>query len=465
MNKIDFKEIINKIQPKESEKKEIKSLSEYLIKIINDAAAENDINAQAVLVGSVAKGTWLSGKADIDIFIKFPLDTTLEYLKEKGLFLGEECIKVMKGEREYRYASHPYITGLIDGLEIDFVPCYDIKESKKIKSAVDRTIPHTEYVKKHLTSAEAHEVLLLKCFMKTIDTYGSEFKVGGFAGYLCELLILHYKTFLNVLENASSKWKPCYHIDLAGHGTTHLFSEPLVVVDPVDHNRNVAAALSLQKMSEFVAASRNFLENPSTSNFKPDDIPIDLNSAKEKFQTRETKTLILNFKAPEIPADALYPQIKKTANSLVRLIERNDFRVFGSGFWTDEKKIIIVLVELETWKLPHIKKHYGPPVWSNAHAEKFLEKYHGKTWLEGDIWVAEVDRKYTSVEDLIKAALSKEEINLLQFGKHIKSNILNEFELSDIHKFLNHNEIEKGILEFLFLYLNKGYNIMGKKSV
>lgn len=461
MNKIDYKKILQIIKPKEDEKKEIYSLSNSLISIINDTAARNNIDAQAVLVGSVAKGTWLSGKTDIDIFIKFPLDTPLEYLKEKGLYLGEECIEIMQGKSEYRYASHPYITGIINGLDVDFVPCYDIKESKKIKSAVDRTIPHTEYIKLYLTPQEADEVLLLKCFMKTIDAYGSEFKVGGFAGYLCELLILHYKTFLNVLKSASDEWKPGYQIDLAEHGTAHLFSEPMVVVDPVDANRNVAAALSLQKMSEFVAASQNFLNNQSTSYFTTNDPPADLNNIKEKFQKRGTKTFILTFKAPEIPADALYPQIKKTVKSLVKLIERNGFKIFSSAFWTDEDAKIILLIELETWKLPLIKKHYGPPVWSRTHAEKFLKKYKGNVWLEDDVWVSTMDREYMTVEDLINAALSKGEIRLLQFGKHIKSNILNEYELIDINEFLDRYEIEKEILDFFYFYLNKGYKIMG----
>ncbi len=44
--------------------------------------------------------------------------------------------------------------------------------------------------------------------------------------------------------------------------TANLFTEPLIVVDPVDPHRNVAAALSLQTLSEFVVASRNYLEKP-----------------------------------------------------------------------------------------------------------------------------------------------------------------------------------------------------------
>lgn len=459
MTEINYQKILKEIKPENDEKEKFKSLSSRLIRIINENAQENGINAEAVLVGSVAKGTWLSGKADVDIFIKFPIKDTTEYLKEKGLLLGKNCIKRMDGTWEYRYASHPYITGKINDLEIDFVPCYDIKKTKKIKSAVDRTIPHTEYVKKYLTPSQADEVLLLKCFMKTINTYGSEFKVGGFAGYLCELLILHYGSFLKVLESAAEEWKQGYQIDLREYGTAHQFSESLIVVDPVDPNRNVAAALSLQKMSEFIVASRNFLNNQSPSYFEPREILVNLNNIKDDFGKRGTKNLLLSFKAPNIPADALYPQIKKTVNSLVRLVERNGFRIFGSDYWTDEKDEIIILLELETWKLPRIRKHQGPPVWSAKHEEKFLKKYKEAAWLEEDRWVARVKREYTDVEDLIKTALSKEEIGLLKFGKHIKNNILNEYELMDLNEFLEANDVQKEILEFLYLYLHKNIEL------
>ena len=149
MTNIDYKKILEEIKPSKSEINNVKSLSNKLICILNQFAMDENINAETVLVGSVAKNTWF-GKADIDLFIKFPLNTSPNYLKEKGLRLGYECIKRMNGEYECRYASHPYITGLIDDYEIDFVPCYDIKHSGELKSAVDRTIPHTKYIKKNL---------------------------------------------------------------------------------------------------------------------------------------------------------------------------------------------------------------------------------------------------------------------------------------------------------------------------
>ncbi len=86
----------------------------------------------------------------------------------------------MNGTSEERYASHPYVTGYIDGYYVDFVPCYDISNSKQLKSAVDRTLLHTKYIRANLTQKQADEVILLKKFMKSVGTYGSEFKVGDF---------------------------------------------------------------------------------------------------------------------------------------------------------------------------------------------------------------------------------------------------------------------------------------------
>ncbi len=111
------------------------------------------------------------------------------------------------------------LLGFIEGFDVDFVPCYTIKNAEELKSAVDRTILHTEYVKKNLKPEQRNEVLLLKKFMESIHTYGAEFKVGGFSGYLCELLIINYGTFIEVLEAASEKWRPKTVIDIEKYGT------------------------------------------------------------------------------------------------------------------------------------------------------------------------------------------------------------------------------------------------------
>lgn len=466
---INFDKVLKDIKPPETERKKVKALSDKLIQLINEITAEKDLNGEAVLVGSVAKGTWLAGKADVDLFIKFPLSMDEALLKESGLYIGHRCIEVMQGSSEERYASHPYVTGFINGYEIDFVPCYSIKDSSQLKSAVDRTILHTEYIKKNLSAEQADEVLLLKRFMESVGTYGSEFKVGGFSGYLCELLVLQYGSFQKVLEAARGEWKPGYTIDLEKYGTSKLFNEPLVAVDPVDKKRNVAAALTLQKMAEFVVASGNFLKSPSKNYFYPRELKFDLNSIKDEFKNRGTKTFLLTFKSPDIPEDAVYPQIRKTEKSIVKVAEMRGFRVLGSDSWVSPDGKVFTLIEFETWKLPALKKHSGPFVWYQDHQERFLEKHADKAWIDGDRWVVEVPREYRDVESFFSGVLTKREINLLKFGKHIKSELLRKHEITEIVEFLESNDLEtagasenlksKGklqdVLKHLYAYLNR----------
>lgn len=454
---ISFNHILDRIKPSVIEKEKVWSLSNDLICHINETAKKNDIEAEAVLVGSVAKNTWLGGKADIDIFIKFPQYIDEKDLKNKGLFLGIETIKLMGGEKELRYASHPYVTGFIDGFDVDIVPCYDIESADKLKSAVDRTILHTKYIKDNLSEAQKDEVLLLKKFMESIGAYGAEFKVGGFSGYLCELLIIHYRTFTAVLEAAAGKWAPKMVIDLENLGTDKNFNEKVVVIDPTDEKRNVSAALTTQKISEFIIASRNFLDNPREDYFFSRKINITEDEIKAGFIKRGTKTLIIKFKPPNIPADALYPQIKKTENSLKDVLNREDFKVFNTDSYTDERDKVIILIEMDIWELSMVKKHYGPFVWSKEHQKRFLGKYRNNVYIADDRFVAEISRGYRDAFVFIEDILKQNKISVLRFGKHIKNEILREYQVTDILDFID--LVDEDVLKFLYLYLNKDYNL------
>jgi len=67
------------------------------------------------------------------------------------LKLDIKTIEKMDGSAEERYASHPYVNrDIFKDIYVDFVPCYDIQSYEELKSAVDRTLLHTEYVKANL---------------------------------------------------------------------------------------------------------------------------------------------------------------------------------------------------------------------------------------------------------------------------------------------------------------------------
>ncbi|MDP3485596.1 MAG: CCA tRNA nucleotidyltransferase [Methanobacteriaceae archaeon] len=466
---MDFDALLNEIKPNKIEKQKVESLADSMIDFINNLAQKKGIQTEAILVGSVAKNTWLSGNADIDIFLHFPLETPLADLKEQGLYLGHECIIFMFGKSEERYASHPYVTGYINGYSVDFVPCYLIEDAEQLKSAVDRTILHTHYIKENLKENQIDDVLILKKFMEGIETYGSEFKVGGFAGYLCELLILEYGTFNKVLKAAASQWKKGLIIDLENFGTGGIFADSLIVVDPTDKKRNVAAALTTQKMAEFMVAARNFLKcstkdttNNTTNNleyFQSVTYCNDLDSIKEEFADNGTKTFLIHFNPPEIPSDAIYPQLKKTEMSLSSKLELEGFKVFKSSYWTNEYNIALIMLEFEVWELPNYKIHEGPMVWDELHQERFLDKYSYGAWVENDRWKVQVPQKNNNAEKMIEFFLKPENIHHLKIGKHLKDEILKNNVITDINEFLSSENVSKELLEFMDDFLNPGKNL------
>lgn len=454
---MDFEVILNEVRPDESDKKEVGDLIDKIINQLNSIIKDKDLDSEAVLVGSVAKDTWLKGKADIDIFLTFSLNILEDDLKRYGLEIAHECINLLGGEYEERYASHPYVTGFIEGYSVDIVPCYKMNVGNHIVSAVDRTVLHTKYINNNISPGQTDEILLLKKFMESIETYGSEFKVGGFAGYLCELLILKYGTFLGVLK-AANKWKKHTVIDLEDYGTCEQFDDPLIVIDPVDKNRNVAASLSLQKMAEFMGASRNFLREPKIEYFQKADKFITLRDIFILFNVRSTETYILKFKPPKIPEDTLYPQLRKTEKSLSTKLTKEGFSVFKTSSWTDAKDLAIIMIEVASGQIAGYKNYLGPRIWDNDFQENFIEKHNTMPWIEGDRWVVRVST-VGNIEGLIKNLFTPENIHLLKVGKNIKKELLENYSFMDINKFLLDVELSEDLSEFFSDFLIPGQNL------
>ena len=254
---------MRKLHLRKRKKKDIQKTVTELIELCENAISRLKIHAEPMLVGSVAKDTYLKNP-DIDIFILFPLDTKRETLEQYGLKIGEHVIpKPVK-----KYAEHPYTSGKFHGYEVDIVPCYRIKKSSELKSAVDRTPLHTEYVINNLAEKQKNEVRLLKQFLKGIGIYGAEAKVEGFSGYLCELLIIHYGSFMSLVSSAKN-WKFNHRITLNNNHKKAFPKAPLVVIDPVDSERNVASALTAQNFAMFIHACAEYEKNPSEYFFFP----------------------------------------------------------------------------------------------------------------------------------------------------------------------------------------------------
>ena len=494
---MNYESILNELRPTPEEIEAVNETTEKVIDFINGLCKKEGIDAKANAVGSVAKNTWLRGKSDIDIFISFPYDYEMDCLKEKGLYLAYEANKAFNGKANEHYASHPYLTCDIDGFEVDIVPCYDLTGGKPIKSAVDRTILHTNYIKEHLSKEQEDEVLLLKKFMDAVGTYGSEFKTGGFAGYLCELLILKYGTFEKCLR-AAQNWKKHTEIDLAGYGTAgnDIFKpDPLVFIDPTDMNRNVGAALRIERYVDFIVASRNFLDIADDSDldekireekiiefFKPlqkehlsnksnEEIAKDI---LESFKDRQTQTLVLKFPIPEMSADALHPQLLKTVSSICEKIEMEEFSVFNYDYWTDEERFVIFTIELNVFKQGKYYIHKGPKVWPKKACDNFKKKWQDALYPLDEFMVLTREREFKTAKEFLEKALTDDYIHIFKIGKNIKEAICSdECVPIEIDEFLNDldgqfgydisnkkgNELAKDYLNSLDDFLNPGQYI------
>jgi len=317
-----------------------------------------------------------------------------------------------KYEQIERFAEHPYLEVFVQGYRVDIVPCYDAKPGEW-QSATDRTPYHTDYIKKHLTEEKRSEVRLLKRFMQGTDVYGAEIKVGGFSGYLCELLIMKYGSFEKTLE-AFAHYNRRLVIDIENYyaGRQHeislLFPEPIVIVDPVDKGRNVASAVQPVKLYDFMAASRAFLQTPRNAFFFPSKTAaLPLKSLKSEIESRGSSSLFLVIdQVPAVP-DVLWGQLYRTKRSLHKLIELSDYKIIKESVWSNEKSLSIFVYELEQQVLPNIKKHLGPPLEREPECESFLAKYtvneqviSGPT-VEDGRWVVLLPRKTTDIVTLL----------------------------------------------------------------
>jgi tRNA nucleotidyltransferase (CCA-adding enzyme) len=369
-----------------------------------------------MLVGSAARNTWLSGDHDLDIFLGVSTDGSLD--------AAMDIARLVAPDHEEKYAAHPYVHAKLNGFEIDLVPCYLVDDAAMLKSAVDRTPFHTKYIAEKIIGLE-DEVLLLKQFLKGIRVYGSELKVGGFSGYLSELLVLYYGSFPEVLQ-AAAVWRPGEFIDLERHGK-ELHREPLVVIDPVDPGRNVAAALTLDNMFRFVVASRSFLKVPSIGFFFPSsERPLSDDELREKISARGSSLILIQFKPPSVVEDVLFPQLRKAEESVKSLLERNGFSLLRSSV-ESFRDMAVMLFEVEVWVQSRVCRRIGPPAWEAEHISRFLAAHPrplcGPYIRDGRV-VVEEPRKYTIASDLLAAELGN-----LSLGKHLSESIREAYKI------------------------------------
>ncbi len=406
-----YSEILEKITPTNGDRAKIEALAKELEEKIAAACTKYNVKATVRAEGSVAKDTWISENPDVDVFMRLPTSIPRKALGEISLKVAREATAGSK--QVERFAEHPYLEAFVKDVRVNIVPCYAVKRGEWL-SATDRTPFHTDYVKNRLDKSLRNEVRLLKKFMQGIGVYGAEIKIGGFSGYLCELLILHYKSFTATLQ-AFAQYTRRTIIDIKNYYTSRekdlqlLFPEPIVVIDPVDKARNVASAVQPQKLYAFIGAARAFLKAPSTAFFYPPPTEaVSTEALAQKLESRGSACVFVTCAAVEAVPDVLWGQLYRTQRALQKIAALNDFKVLRDAVWSDEKALSVFVLELEQRVLPRVRKHLGPPLTRENECASFLAKYaqgNGDVvsgpYIEDGRWVVELQRRFTDVVELL----------------------------------------------------------------
>lgn len=459
-----IKEALKISVPSKTEYEYLNEIKEKVLYFANQYA--KIYGGEVMLCGSFAKNTWLPQKHEIDVFLLFSPKITREKLEELGLIIGRRISEDLNAEYVIEYAEHPYVRIKYRGVQIDIVPAYKLEKAEEKISAVDRTPFHTEYVNKKLRNILNDEVRLLKKFMLANEIYGSDARVNGFSGYVCELLIINYGTFLNVI-NSASKWEHITIIDIENHysetekeSLPKIFkNQPLIIIDPIDKYRNAAAAVSAHNYFKFITLCRRFLENPSLSFFQKKEKNIVSKDQIIKYQMdRRTELIVLKFSRPKVIDDIIYPQMRKFANRINEILNKYGFKILNKDIFCNDKFCYLIL-EMEIFKLPKVEKKIGPPFFDLLNSRNFLKKYRQYlTYIEDNRWCAEVSRKFDKAIDKIKDSLSKDEKTLKEKGipNFIAAQIANGFEITNetsrISDFISE---DRSFGEFLYSFFNR----------
>jgi tRNA nucleotidyltransferase (CCA-adding enzyme) len=391
--------VTERVSPDTEERARLDGAVSRLTERTEAAIEELPVAADVLHVGSTARGTWLPGDRDIDLFIRFSPTLSREELEHYGLTVGHT---VLPDGRE-EYAEHPYVAGEFEEFDVDLVPCYRVESATDIRSAVDRTPFHTRYLESRLDDSLAAEVRLTKRFLSAIGVYGSDLRTQGFSGYLTELLVCEYGGFRPLVE-AAADWNPPVRFDPENHGERG-FSDPLVMIDPTDPERNVAAVLSPTNLARFQHYARDLLADPREDLFATDSpTPLSADGVRAEIERRGTTPVVVRFPAPELVDDQLYPQLEKSLAGVTDALDRHGFCVLRSAAFADDTGVLFC--ELAVFRLPRIERHEGPPVSAREHAESFYETYADEDWygpfIDGDRYIVEREREYRTAQAFLE---------------------------------------------------------------
>ena len=333
------------IIPSSKEREKVKNFIDRLKRKIARFYQEKGIPVRVQDVGSTAKGTFVRGDFDVDIYV-------LTDQPEKAY----ELAKVLFPHGSRKYGELLIWHFVENHFDVDLVfaqPGY-VKED---------TLKHSEFFKKSLTPEMKREVVKAKAFFKTKGLYGAE--IGGITGVALEELIRKFGTFERVCKYLSEcKEKP--------------FLQDPVLKKP----RNLLASITPRRWRQIQQACRDYLATRAFT-YKP--------FSEEDFRRRYRNYVILEFARRKDKAVDFHTA-QSVANRTARLLRNLEPEAsFESDVYVTDKKVLVAL-KAHPSRLSKTKKICIHKKFIEA-VENF-RKVHPQAFEEGNYICAVVPRKF-----------------------------------------------------------------------
>lgn len=386
-------EVLRRIKPTMDEEEALHARITGFLKEVNRAGGD----ARAVLGGSGAKGTWLKGQHDADVFVLFPgkyKSESLADILEKRLKRLKKSFQRLHGSRDYfRVQEHNFV--------FEIIPILKINKAREAQNITDVSPLHAAWVKKS-SEKMRDEIRIAKAFCKAQGCYGAESYIRGFSGYVLEILVIYYGSFEKLLK-AAVRWEEKQVIDAGKLYKGDVWMEmnaaklqsPLIVVDPVDKSRNAAAALSKEKWLLFKKKAAEFLKRPGVVFFEKKEVSFD------KLRGNIVWVEVESHAGKE---DKVGAQLLLAFEFLKKRLE--DFGIVNCGWEWDQLRKGTFWFVVKKKDKERVELRRGPPVELEKHAAAFRKK-HKKTVVKGGVVFAPVAVKDYRVKDAVKTAMKE----------------------------------------------------------
>jgi tRNA nucleotidyltransferase (CCA-adding enzyme) len=395
-------EAIAEIRPDSKYEKEILKKASAIIKEINFSLK----NAKAVLGGSGAKGTWLK-TFDADIFVKFNYSKYNEKSDQLSDLLSTFLKKHYKITR--LHGSRDYFQIRESKFTFEIVPILEIRNAEQARNITDVSPLHSNFVKKH--SKLVDEIRLTKQFFKAAKVYGAESYIRGFSGYVCEILTINYGSFLKLIK-VISKWKEKTTVDVKNYYKgKQIFMElnkskltsPIIVIDPVQKDRNAAAALDHEKFEIIKHRAKEFLKKPSIEFFRVKTLTEP--EIRKKFGKKVVILKAIPLKKKEDVAGA---KMLKAFHYIENELTNYGFEIIESDMLWHQLDGLFYYT-LKNDKLPKTKELLGPPVKIKKHAAAFKKKHKNAKMKKKRLFAIE-KRKFPEAKSFVRALIKKSNV-------------------------------------------------------